>query len=100
MTQHDLLSWIPPNPIPIGGATFNESRDGKRLSRQAQIVFDAIKDGEWFLPDQLEALTGFNWASISARLRDFRKPEFRLNATVEREFVADGVFRYRLVMNG
>jgi hypothetical protein len=47
----------------------------------------------------LEAATGDRWASISARLRDFRKA-MHGGHTVERERVKDGggTFRYRLVL--
>lgn len=101
MTQQpDLLSWTPPKPLPIGGETYDAVRDEKRLGDQAQRVFDVMKCGAWFTPEQLEAATGYRWASISARIRDFRKPEFHVHGHVEREGLGNGNFRYRIVMHG
>ncbi|HRU06500.1 MAG TPA: SDR family oxidoreductase, partial [Candidatus Brocadiia bacterium] len=45
-------------------------------------------------PEQLEAATGDRWASISARLRDFRKA-MHGGHTVERERVKDGGGTFR-----
>lgn len=100
MTDTPLLDWTPPPQLPVGGATYDPKRDGPRLSRQAVAVYALMQDGRWWTPSELEAALGWSWASIGARLRDFRKPEFYVNGTVEREHVADGLFRYRLVLKG
>jgi hypothetical protein len=72
--------------------------DNERLWRQLRRVYNAMADCRWRTLAQLEALTGDPQASISARLRDLRKPRFGAN-TVERERVhADrGLYAYRLV---
>lgn len=80
------------------GITFNPDLDRARLNEQAQAVWNAMADGAWHTPENLEATTGYNWASISARCRDFRKPAFG-GHTVERERAGHGLFRYRLVPN-
>lgn len=79
------------------GATFDRDRDGARLNAQAQRVFDAMRDGEWHTPEELERLTGDNWASVSARARDFRKSRYG-GFTVERRSVGHGLWEYRLLL--
>lgn len=96
--QPDLLSWTPPKPLPVEGETYDAARDEKRLGKQAQKLFDVMKDGSWYTPEELEKLTGENWASLSARARDFRKPKFGIRGTVERESLGGGLFRYRLAL--
>lgn len=71
--------------------------DDLRLGRQLATVRDAMSDGKWHDPEELERLTGFRWASISARLRDLRKPRFGGHA-VERTNAGNGNFAYRLVL--
>ena len=97
--QPDLLDWTPPKPLPIGGATYDAASDERRLCAQGIRLFNVMKCGDWFTPEQLEKATGDRWASLSARFRDFRKPEFHVNGKCERESLGDGLFRYRLVMN-
>jgi len=73
--------------------------DRERLTGQVLRVYNVVKNGRWFTPNQLEALTGDNWCSISARLRDLRKPRFG-GHSVERENCGGGLFRYRLIQSG
>lgn len=80
-------------PFKFDGATYHPGRDHERLAAQYQRVFQAMADGKWWTPEQLEIATGDRWASISARIRDFRKQ----GHTVERRYVVRGLFEYRLV---
>jgi hypothetical protein len=107
MNQPDLLSWRPPAPQSIlgdrGGVTFHRPRDGRRLNKQAQAVWNVMRDGNWYTLRQLSDLTGYPEASVSARYRDFSKPEFqdpKLKWHTEREHVSKGLWRYRLVIEG
>ena len=80
------------------GGTFNPIADGDRLARQLKAVFDAMKDGGWRTPAEIEAASGANWASASARLRDLRKQRFG-GFTIERRRKAEaerGLHEYRL----
>lgn len=95
--QPSLLDWTPPAPPPIGGESYDPARDGKRLGKQLLAVYSVMKSGAWFTPFELEVACGGNWASLSARLRDIRKPEFFAPCNVERESLGGGLFRYRLV---
>lgn len=80
------------------GITYDHARDGVRLAEQHQRVWNAVKDGNWRTPKELELATGYSWASISARLRDFRKPRFGSHG-VDRESRGNGLFVYRLRIN-
>jgi hypothetical protein len=80
------------------GATFDPGRDGTRLTKQFSRVWEAMKDGRWRTLAQLHTATDDPEASISARMRDFRKPRFGSH-DVQRRYVADGLFEYRLVIN-
>jgi uncharacterized membrane protein len=51
--------------------------------------------GDWWTLAELARATGYPEASISARLRDLRKPKFG-GYTVERQYVERGLFRYRV----
>lgn len=93
--QLDLMSWTPPEPARFGGSTFEIERDGKRLNAQCQRVFDAIKDGKWWTLAQLSAATGDPEPSVSARCRDLRKERFG-GFNIERRYIADGLWEYRL----
>lgn len=101
MTQPDLLAWVPPAPESIKGdrhgATFDHNRDVRRLNAQAKRVWDCISDGRYYSLREIAAKTGDPEASISARIRDFRRPEFG-RFTVEHICVKKGLWRYRLVV--
>lgn len=81
------------------GKTFVAERDGERLSKQSIRVFNLMRDGKWRSLQEISAATGYPQASISARLRDFRKPQFGAH-TVNREYVERGLFRYQLLEAG
>ena len=96
---------------PIGemrfsGKTYNWQLDQYRLGTQMNNVWQYFKDGEWHYPPELEEnvphATGredkhYNWCSISARVRDFRKDRFGAH-NVESKRVRDGgSWKYRLV---
>ena len=61
-----------PGDTPFGGSTVG-AVDTPRLTAQLERVRAVMAGGDWWTPEQLEAATGDRWASISARLRDFRK---------------------------
>lgn len=78
------------------GATYDDSRDRARLNRQALAVYDLMRDGQWRTLPQIAGLTGEPEASISARLRDLRKPRFG-EYIVERRYLSDGMWAYRVL---
>lgn len=77
------------------GATYDHHKDGKRLGGQHRIVFELMRDGRWRTLAEIEDATGHPQASVSARLRDFRKPRFG-GRQVNRRRRTEGSFEYQL----
>jgi len=77
------------------GATFDQERDGERLSSQLLRVLETIKDGRWRSLKQLSNETGDPEASVSARLRDLRKQRFG-GHVIGRRYLGGGLYEYRL----
>ena len=86
-------------PMRFSGSTYNAPRDEARLTGQWLAVFDFMRHGKWHTLAEISTATGYPEASISARLRDFRKPRFG-GHTVDREYVSAGLYRYRLIVEG
>jgi len=80
------------------GADYVPERDGVRLSRQLQRIYELMKEGRWWTLRELEEETSYPQASISASIRNFRKDKFG-GHTVEREYVTNGIYKYKLVLN-
>lgn len=87
-----------PPPGHRGGTTYDDDEDYVRLNKQATDVWRVMFDRRWYTLSRLEVLTGHPQASISARIRDFRKERFGSH-TVERVRLEGGLFTYRLVPN-
>ena len=82
------------------GATFDPAEDAERLGGQLRAVHDVIRDGAWRTLERVqEALAErgvrATLPSVSARLRELRRPE-RGAHTVRRRRAAPGLFEYRL----
>lgn len=77
------------------GATYEPKRDKVRLNRQLDKVRELMRGGYWSTLEYLAEKTGFPEASISARIRDLRKPRFG-GYTVERKSLGNGLFAYRI----
>lgn len=84
--------------MPFDGKTYNAARDKDRLKTQLFNVWRLMKDGRWRTLEQISEKVGCPEASVSARLRDFRKRKFGSH-TVERQYVRQGLFKYRLIPN-
>lgn len=82
--------------LDFSGATFDAKRDGARLFAQLKAVQAFMADGGWHALAEISAATGHPQASVSARLRDLRKPA-RGGHTVERKYVSRGLWMYRVV---
>jgi len=96
MKQTSLLDLAVP---PFDGATFEAPRDADRLGHQLGAVRDQLLrvDG-WCSLVELERATGYPQASISARVRDLRKPKFGgFNVQRRRRVGSPGTFEYRIV---
>lgn len=71
--------------------------DWGRQARQRQLVWARIIDGRWHTLRELSRKIGEPEASISARLRDFRKPQYG-GHVIDKRRVEDGggTWEYRL----
>jgi hypothetical protein len=78
------------------GAHYNHIRDHLRLSHQHNRIFNLMLDGVWRSLQDIEKETGDTSASISAALRNMRKPRFG-GHTVNKQNVGSGRWLYQLV---
>ena len=78
------------------GRTFEPAKDLKRLKSQQGDVARAMADGKWHTLGELSSRTGHPEASVSARLRDLRKPRWGSNL-IQRQRRSKGLWEYRLL---
>ena len=83
---------------PRGGSTFDAVKDGPRLNAQMRRVYNAMADGCWRTLREISDETEDPEASVSARLRDFRKSQFGGYEVKRRRRADAGTWEYRLVM--
>ena len=79
------------------GATYVHDRDSARLGDQMLAVLSVMSDGKWRTLADIASETNAPEASVSARLRDLRKPRFG-GYTVNREYIRRGLYQYQLVV--
>lgn len=78
------------------GKTYEQPLDQVRLSGLMLRVWRVVEDGQWHSLAELAKLTGGTEASVSARLRDLRKPRFGSHVVERRRVKETGLFLYRL----
>lgn len=83
--------------IRFDGTTYDHARDSSRLGEQMLAVLSVMADGQWRTLAQLSEAACAPEASVSARLRDLRKPRFG-GHRVERRYVSKGCFTYQLIL--
>ncbi len=103
MKQPTLFPDVAPTkvilePVRFDGETYDGELDADRLGAQCRKVFGVMRDGQWRTLQRISEQSGAPEASVSARLRDFRKPRFG-GYEVERRRVSDGsgLWEYRLL---
>lgn len=91
-----MLDWTPPKSDRFG-ESYSRKFDFDRLNAQQARVFAVMKDGAWRTLSEISAMTSAPEASVSARLRDLRRPEFG-GLTVDRKRCGEGrgTFQYRV----
>ena len=83
---------------PFGGETYDREKDGRRLSTQLIDVRDLMLDGVWRTLREIGLRLDHPEASISARLRDLRKPKFgQLVVNSRRVPNGNGLHEYQLL---
>ncbi len=81
------------------GVTYEPVFDSSRLRGEMAFVYAVMRDGRWRTLQEISDFTKYPEASISARLRDFRKAKFG-GHTVNRRRRGDptkGIFEYQLL---
>ena len=73
--------------------------ESERLTRLYDRVWTYMRDGQWHTLREIAAACRGSETGVSARLRDFRKPQHG-GHRVDVERVSDGLWRYRLVVAG
>lgn len=81
------------------GADIVTARDSPRLEKQMVMLKDIMMDHRWHTLNELEAMTDFPQASISAQLRHLRKKRFG-SYIVDRKYLGTGVYAYRIRGDG
>lgn len=91
-------SKIEPPPLEgdRDGETFDPFLDSSRLNEQMRRVFAVMCDSQWRSLKEIASMTGDPEASISARLRDFRKPKFG-QLILNRRRRTVGTFEYQIM---
>lgn len=86
------------NAYQFAGADYVPGRDGWRLRKQLDRVWAAMADGEWRTLGEIAELTGDPESSISAQLRNLRKPIFGANVIERRHrgWPGHGLYEYAL----
>lgn len=89
--KNKVVEAVAPAPVVKEVAEF----DYERLNAQMKKVYDVVKNGDWITLRNLSDAVAAPEASVSARLRDFRKPNYGA-LTVERRRADKGIYEYRL----
>ena len=98
----ERLKALLPQPkatVPDGdrdGVTYDPELDYERLNKQMQKVWRVVRTGRWYTLNDLALATGCPAPSVSARLRDLRKPKFG-SQEVQRKRIEGGYWIYRVV---
>ena len=94
------LPFDQPDDAPrFDGETYDPTQDHQRLGKQALNIFHWMRWGRWLTLHTLSGATGYPEASISARMRDFRKKRFGAHTIERRRIGASGAWEYRLLVN-
>ena len=97
MTQQNLFEtkedWV--------GKVYDYKYDYTRLKKQRERVWAVMVSHEWVTLSEIAFKTGDPEASISASLRDFRKPKYGSHAVMKRPrgHRKTGLWEYSLVLN-
>lgn len=82
----------------FNGSDYSPRHDHARLTGQILRVFSYMRTGTWYTLHELAARTGDPHSSVSAQLRNLRKPRFG-GFAIEKRYRGDrgdGLWEYRL----
>lgn len=87
-----------PKPMRFNGSDYERQEDDERLTKQHERIRDLMLDNRWRSLGEIESLTGYPAASISAQLRHLRKERFGAYVVEKRARGerSHGLFEYRV----
>jgi hypothetical protein len=90
-----------PTKSKFQGSDIVKELDEIRLTGQIRRIYDLMKDGRWRSLREIAYKTLDGEASISAQLRNLRKPQFGGHAVMRRRrgMPDRGLFEYQLLIN-
>ena len=80
------------------GDDYIPKRDMPRLKGQLAKIFNLMADGIYRTFGEIREATGAPEASISAQLRNLRKPQFGSHK-IDRVHCGKGLYKYKLTVN-
>lgn len=83
-------------PMRFDGETYEPEKDRDRLTGQLERVARVMGSGRWMTLRALSEAAAAPEASVSARLRDMRKPRFGGHTVERRRVDGGGEWEYRL----
>jgi hypothetical protein len=98
--EWDFVEAMHDAPPGAFGETFDPDLDAPRMGAQLQRVFNVMRDGSWRTYYEIAAITGDPVQSVSARVRDLKKPRFGSRTIERRRRGTGGTWEYRLVVDG
>lgn len=93
----DLFTQSPAEPE-FNGSDYEPLLDKLRLTGQLKDIYNLMKDGVWRTLQEIEFVTHYPQASISAQLRNLRKQRFGgyIVSKKRRGYHNNGLFEYRI----
>jgi predicted transcriptional regulator len=87
--------------LTFNGADYVHHLDFNRLNTQMGRIFELMKDSQFRTLSEIEALTGYPQASISAQLRNLKKQKFGGHRLYKRRKgnLNIGLYEYQLIVN-
>ena len=83
------------------GSDYSPEHDKVRLTGQIEVIFNLMRDGRYRTLSEISSITGYGESSISAQLRNLRKPKFGMH-TVNKQNRGNrdkGLFEYSVITN-
>lgn len=96
--SHGCVERMSLMDVIFDGVTYDHIQDFNRLNGQLRVIFDLMSDGAWRTLSEIAERLSFPEASVSAQLRNLRKPRFG-GFLVERRIRGErsyGLYEYRL----
>ena len=103
MSENTLFDVQPAPPSRnehFDGPDYDPKRDSVRLAGQLFMVWEVMNDGRWRTVEEISRCTGGPPTSISAQLRNLRKPRYGAYLVERRRVTESGLYEYRVGEKG